>query len=114
MPMSAPYPYERLWVPVGTDPRVNFHDKFQRKMEECDWDFEKKHGGDLDTTLIFVSVCSRTGGGTLRTAWDLVLTMRYHTVWFILGCNVGVHYQCTIGAHTGLRANEQHVTWDAP
>ena len=79
MPVSAPYPYERLWAPVGTDPRVNFHDKFQRKMEERDWDFEKKHGGDLDTTLIFVSVCSRTGGGTLRTAWDLVLTMRYHT-----------------------------------
>ena len=38
--------------------RAEFYDKFQREAEEFDGDFLKKCGGDLDTTLIFVSVFS--------------------------------------------------------
>ena len=59
--MCVPDPYEVNWNSGGTDPRVDFHDRFQRKMEEHDRDFEKKYDGDLDTTLIFVSFCTRAG-----------------------------------------------------
>ena len=36
--------------------RYEFYDKFQREADEHDRDFLTKHGSDLDTTLIFVSV----------------------------------------------------------
>ena len=39
--------------------RVEFYDKFQRVADEYDHDFIGKCGGDLDTTLIFVSVFYR-------------------------------------------------------
>ena len=42
-------------------PRTEFYKKFQGEIEEHDQDFEKRYGGDLDTTLIFVSVCSLAG-----------------------------------------------------
>ena len=38
--------------------RVEFYDKFQREADEHDHDFMKQYDGDLDTTLIFVSVLS--------------------------------------------------------
>jgi len=43
---------------------MEFYNKFQREMEEHDRDFEKKYDEDLNTTLIFVSVCSPLGWGT--------------------------------------------------
>ena len=38
--------------------RVQFYNKFQREADEHDRDFLKKYSGDLDTTLIFVSILS--------------------------------------------------------
>lgn len=55
VPAPVPSPEDVLRTPVTVDPRMDFHDKFQREMEEHDRDFEKKYDGDLDTTLIFVS-----------------------------------------------------------
>ena len=46
----------------GVNPRMEFYNKFQREMEEHDRDFEKKYDEDLNTTLIFVSICSYAGG----------------------------------------------------
>ena len=83
-------------------------------MEEHDRDFEKKYNGDLDTTLIFVSVRSCAGGGASRIGLDPILTMRFHAVWFVLGRDIGVYYRHAIGTHPGLRANEQHIARDAP
>ena len=40
---------------LGSNPRVEFYNKFQREMEDHDRDFEKKYDEDLNTTLIFVS-----------------------------------------------------------
>ena len=45
----------------GVNPRMVFYDNFQREMDEHDRDFEKKYDEDLNTTLIFVSVCSCAG-----------------------------------------------------
>ena len=70
-------------------------------MEEHDRGFEKKYDEDLNTTLIFVSVSARTystGGGGLRTARDLMFTMRFRAVWFVLGDDLGVHRRHTIGS----------------
>ena len=62
----------------AADPRTEFYDKFQGEMEEHNQDFETKYGGDLDTTLLFVSVRSRAGRGIWRLidiAWDPILTV---------------------------------------
>ena len=75
-PVFAPSRYAALGAALGTDPRTEFYNKFQGEIEEHDRDFEKKYGGDLDTTLIFVSVRSLAGCGVLRIAWDLILTIR--------------------------------------
>ena len=91
----------------GANPRMEFYNKFQREMEEHDRDFEKKYDEDLNTTLIFVSVPSRAGGGAQKTAWDLMLTMRFHVVWSLLGRDIGVYYRRPIGTQAGLRGNEQ-------
>ena len=40
---------------VGSDPRASFYNRFREEIAEHDDDFQEKHGGDLDTTLIFVS-----------------------------------------------------------
>ena len=72
-------------------------------MEEHDRDFEKKYDEDLNTTLVFVSVCPCAGGRDLGTTW---LTMRFRAVWFILGRDLGVYNRRTIGAHARLRGNE--------
>ena len=37
------------------NPRTEFYNKFKREADEHDGDFVKKHGGNLDITLIFVS-----------------------------------------------------------
>jgi len=47
----------------GVNSRAEFYNKFQREIEEHDREFEKKYDEDLNTTLIFVSVHSCTGGG---------------------------------------------------
>ena len=39
----------------GSDPRASFYNKFKEEIAEHDGDFQEKHGGDLDTTLLFVS-----------------------------------------------------------
>jgi hypothetical protein len=49
MPIFSPY--------SGVNPRVEFYNKFRREIEGHDRDCEKKYDGDLNTTLIFVSVC---------------------------------------------------------
>lgn len=36
--------------------RVEFYNNFRREADECDRDFMKKYGEDLNTTLIFVSI----------------------------------------------------------
>lgn len=45
----------------GVNPRVEFYNKFRREMEGHDRDFEKKYDDDLNTTLVFVSVCFYAG-----------------------------------------------------
>ena len=45
----------------GVNPRMEFYNKFQREMDEHDRDFGEKYNGDLDTTLIFVSIRSQAG-----------------------------------------------------
>jgi len=57
----------------GVNSRMEFYTKFQREMEEHDRDFEKRYDEDLNTTLIFVSVYSRAGGGALGIAWNPIL-----------------------------------------
>ena len=42
--------------PSGVNPRITFHNKFQREMEEHDQDLERKYDEDLNTTLIFVNI----------------------------------------------------------
>ena len=59
VPVPVPSSEENTWIEIN--PRTNFHNMFQRKMEEHDQNFEKKYDGDLDITLIFVSVCSCAG-----------------------------------------------------
>jgi len=44
---------------TASSARVEFYDKFQREADEYDRDFMKKYDEDLNTTLIFVSVCFR-------------------------------------------------------
>ena len=76
VPVHAPSRGAALGTKRAADPRMEFYDKFQREMEEHDQDFETKYDGDLDTTLIFVSVRSRAGRGVWRLiAWDLMLTI---------------------------------------
>ena len=41
---------------TGANPRVDFYDKFQQEMGGRYRNFEKKRGGDLDTTLISMGV----------------------------------------------------------
>jgi len=43
----------------GVNPRVDFYNKFQREMDDHDRDFEKRYDEDLNTALIFVSICPR-------------------------------------------------------
>ena len=38
---------------------IEFYTKLQREMDEYDRDLEKKYGDHMDTTYIFVVVCSR-------------------------------------------------------
>lgn len=52
---------------------MEFYNKFQREMEEHDRDFEKSYDEDLNTTLIFVSVYWRVGGGALGIALNQIL-----------------------------------------
>jgi len=47
---------------TANNARDEFYDKFQRVADEYDRDFIGKYGGDLDTTLIFVSVFYRYPG----------------------------------------------------
>ena len=76
IPVHAPSRGTALGTKRAADPRTEFYDKFQREMEEHDRDFETKYDGDLDTTLIFVSVRSRAGSGVWRLiAWGLMLTI---------------------------------------
>jgi len=56
---------------------MEFYNKFQREMEEHDRDFERRYDEDLNTTLIFVSICSRAGGGALRIVWNPILPWRF-------------------------------------
>ena len=63
VPAPVPSSEDALRTAVTVDPKMDFHDKFRREMEEHDRDFEKKYGGDLDITLIFVSVYSRARCG---------------------------------------------------
>ena len=48
---------QTLTRPVETtnNARVDFYNKFKRAADEYDDNFVRKYGGDLDTTLIFVS-----------------------------------------------------------
>jgi len=57
----------------GVNSRMEFYNKFQREMEEHDRDFEKSYDEDLNTTLIFVSVYWRVGGGALGIALNQIL-----------------------------------------
>ena len=41
---------------TGSGPRAEFYSKFKREADEYDNDFLEKYRGDLDTTLIFVSL----------------------------------------------------------
>ena len=41
--------------PTQEDPQTQFYEKYGEVAKEYDKDFLKKHGEDLDTTLIFVS-----------------------------------------------------------
>ena len=40
----------------SSDPRTSFYNKFKEEVDEYDDDLQEKHDGDLDTTLIFVSL----------------------------------------------------------
>lgn len=51
-------------IAAGVIPRLEFYNKFQQEMDERDWDFEKKYGEGLNTTIIFVSICSYAVQGT--------------------------------------------------
>ena len=73
-PVFAPSRYAALETALGIDPRTEFYNRFQREIEEHDRDFEKKYGGDLDATLIFVSVCSLAERGALSIAWEMICT----------------------------------------
>ncbi|KAF9782722.1 hypothetical protein BJ322DRAFT_166918 [Thelephora terrestris] len=42
----------------SSDARAEFYNKFKREADEYDNDFLKKHGGDLDITLIFAGLFS--------------------------------------------------------
>ena len=56
------------------DLRSRFYDKYRKEAEEYDRDFVKKHDDDLNTTLIFVSLASRSDAhGLTRTAGRSVL-----------------------------------------
>ena len=39
-----------------SDARAEFYNKFKREAEDYDKEFSDKYGGDLDTTLVFVSL----------------------------------------------------------
>lgn len=41
---------------TASSARVEFYNKFQRAADDYDRDFINKYDGDLNTTLIFVSV----------------------------------------------------------
>ena len=49
-----------------TNPRAEFYSRFKREADEYDNDFLRKYRGDLETTLIFVSLSpffTHFGGG---------------------------------------------------
>ena len=72
--LPAPIPSDPLGTALGIDPRTEFYTKFQGEIEEYNRDFEKKYNDDLNTALLFVSVCSCDGRGVLRIACDPILT----------------------------------------
>ena len=49
---------------TDVNPRLEFYNKFQQEMDGHDRDFEKKCGEDLNTTLVFVSICLHAVQGT--------------------------------------------------
>jgi len=75
---------------TASSARVEFYDKFQREADEYDRDFMKKYDEDLNTTLIFVSVCFR-----IRTS--IVALIRF---WggigrSVLRRNIRFHCRCS-------------------
>ena len=76
----------------GLNPRMEFYNKFQREMEEHDWDFKKRYDEDLNTTLIFVSIYSCAGGEAFRITQDPILTVSFGVIWFILSRDIGIHH----------------------
>ena len=55
---ALPSLFPNLLGTAGSNPRVEFYEKFGREAEDHDREFTDKYDDDLDTTLIFVSAFS--------------------------------------------------------
>ena len=75
----------------GVNPKTEFYNKFQREMEEHDRDFEKRYDEDLNTTLIFVSVCGilgkHSGSGAYHEVFPSLVYSRLLRLRSSLTCN---------------------------
>ena len=69
-------------MPTHEDHRARFYEDYHKVAEEYDKQFLKKHGGDLDTTLIFVSSCG---------VFDERALIR-GTGWFVLSSHLRIYH----------------------
>jgi len=80
----------------SSDPRTMFYTKFKEEVDEHDDDLQKMHGGDLDTTLIFVSLFPLTEPTWLMRSGG----------WSVLGHNLRIHNRHSVRTQAGLPRNE--------
>ena len=75
---------------IADNSQTPFYGEYQKVAREYDEDFLKKHGGDLDTTLIFVSTAWRVNEHVLINLPG----------WTVLCCHFCVHHPDRFSAAT--------------
>ena len=92
---------------VTSNPRAEFYEKFQQAADNHDGDFVKRYDGDMDTTLIFVSIFPHTPRPLYKFYANLKGIGR-----FVLCRHIRIHPRHSKQFRTGLPRNESYPPQD--